>query len=292
MNESDRFRSKVECQWMVDQAQKLKINNEFKKDYRPYTVTREVENFTSVYVPDVVRAEKGLFNSGRDVREDFEVRPQNALLYEELSTLKCLRPVKSPEKLAVVGKKILEHKWNFTGTKPSIKVELTSINEECDEHVPISIRINDFISKSINNSDEIETYKLNIESKPIIIVKVNENSWDEIVIENLGEISVRYKWEKEEYVLTKYDDISKELPIKCFYFDTRPLILGPGQIKCLPVLFRPTRIGPHTETWIFEAGVLGRLESVARIKMVLQGCAVPAVDYKTLTLEVCKQVSL
>lgn len=291
MNKSDKYRSKVEFKWMVDQARKLKSNNEHNKDFQ-YPVAEEMNNFTSIFIPDVVQNEKGISNARKDIRENVEMQTPNAPLYKELCALKSMRSVKSPEKLIVVGKNIMKErlyrKCYFKGTIPSIHVEPADDNKKCDQSVPIAFRINDIVIKSVDyGGSAVET--LEMSSKPTLfkIVDVNEESWDEIVVENRGEISIRFKWgQKENSVTTKYRCVAKQRSIRCFYFDTRPTMLGPGQIQRLPILFKPKRIGPHRETWFFEVNVLGRSDPVARIKISLQGCAIPTIDYETRAIQV------
>jgi len=280
MNESDKFRSKLECKWLVDVALKLKVNNEYRTDF-PYSVDREIKKFTSVYIPDVIRAEKGLLGIRKDARFDL-LTPNKVSIYNELNTLKSLIPFKNPEKLAIIGENILKttmkHKVDYKGTIPSVYVESDhKKNNDCNIEL-IVVRVNDYIIKSINDSTKCMTMKLKTKSKPINIVKINEDSWDEIIIENCGQISIYYKWIKEEYTTTKYDCFLKEKPRECFFFDTRTNILGPGQIKRLTVLFRPTQPGPHREMWFLQLNILGRLDHIARINIPLQGCAIHNVD--------------
>jgi len=276
---------------MINLAQKLKINNEYTRDY-PHSVHKEIQNFTSIYIPDVIRTEKGMScNVKRDVCDDFETQIPNMSLYKELCALKYLRSAKSPEKLAIVGKNIRDEikrsKCNYKGSIPFICIEPASENEECDnDALIIVVRINDLVTKPINNnSNNCETFTLNI--KPINTVKVDEDFWDEIIIENCGQISIRYKWKKEECPATKYDSILKRQPVGCFYFDTRTGILGPGQIKRLKVLFRPKIIGLHRETWLFQVKILGRLDPIVRINVSLLVCAVTKIDIKALIKKVC-----
>jgi len=276
MNDSDKFRSKVECKWLIDVALKLKANKEYRSDF-PYIVDREIKKFTSVYIPDVIRTEKGLLGIRKDARFDLQT-PNKELIYNELNTLKSLIPFKCPEKLAIVGENILKiamkHKFDYKGTIPSVYVESAhnKINNYCN--IPlIVIKVNDYIIKSIDDSTKCMTIKLT-KSKPINTVKINEDSWDEIIVENCGQISIYYKWIKEEYSTTKYDCILKEKPKECFFFDTRTNILGPGQIKRLTVLFRPTQTGPHREMWFLQLYIQGRLDHIARINVPLQGCAI------------------
>ncbi|XP_029342358.1 MYCBP-associated protein-like [Acyrthosiphon pisum] len=280
MNESDKFRSKVECKWLVDVALKLKVNNEYHTDF-PYSVHREIKRFTSVYTPDVIRTEKGLLGNRKDARFDLPT-PNNVLIYNELNTLKSLIPFKNPKKLAIIGesilKKAMKDKLDYKGTIPSIHVEPAhEKNNYCN--IPlIVVKVNDYIIKSIDDSTKCMTFKLKTKSKPINIVKINEDSWDEIIVENCGQISIYYKWKKEECTTTKYDSILKEKPKECFFFDTRTNILGPGQIQRLTVLFRPTQTGPHREIWFIQLHILGRLDHIARINVPLQGCATHSVD--------------
>ncbi|XP_025202638.1 uncharacterized protein LOC112599790 [Melanaphis sacchari] len=279
MNRSDTFRSKVECKWLVDVAHKLKANNEYCADF-PYSINREIENFTCIYTPDVIRTEKGLLGIRKDARIDLQT-PNKVLLNNELNILKSLVPFKSSEKLAIIGKNILKktinHKFDYKGTIPSIYFESAHMKNNCNIAL-IYVRVNDFIIKSIKDSYLCMTTELKTKSKPVNTVKINEDSWDEIIIENCGQISVYYKWIKEEYTATKYDSILKEKPKKSFFFDTRTNILGPGQIKRLTVLFRPTQTGPHREMWFLQLNVLEKLDHIARINVPLQGCAISNVD--------------
>lgn len=280
MNESDKFRSKVECKWLVDVALKLKVNNEYHTQL-PYSIDREIKKFTSVYVPDVIRTEKGLLGIKKDARFDLQT-PNKMLIYNELNTLKSLIPFKSPKKLAIIGenilKKAMKHKFDYKGTIPSVYVESAHKKNNYCNIALIVVKVNDYIIKSIDDSTKCMTIKLKTKSKPINIVKINEDSWDEITIENCGQISIYYKWIKEEYTTTKYDCILKDKPKDCFFFDTRTNILGPGQIKRLTVLFRPTQTGPHREMWFVQLNILGRLDHIARINVPLQGCAIHNVD--------------
>lgn len=132
--------------------------------------------------------------------------------------------------------------------------------------------------------------------RPVVAVRVNEEFWDEIDVENRGEVSVRYGWKKENEEEEEEEKEEEEeesavtaltehgLALKprflggCFHFDGRPGILGPGQSKRVSVLFRPKIIGPYRETWTFRADVLGRWDPVARVKINLQGCGVPGGD--------------
>lgn len=285
MNESDKFRSKVECNWMFDLAVKLKINNEYNKDF-PHLISKELKNFTSVCIPDVIQAEKGIINFKRDCHVD-NITP-NMPFYNELLTLKSLRPAKSPEKLAIVGisiNEIMKPKIKYKGTIPSICIEPASKNEECDNAL-IIVRVNDVIIKTTDNNSEYKTFKLNTISTIINTVKVNGDFLDEIIIENCSQISIYYKWEKEEYPTTKYDNILKQQPIGSFYFDTRTSVLGPGQIKHLKFLFRPKVIGLHRETWIFQIEILGRLDPIVQTKISLQGCAILKTDYESIGIKV------
>lgn len=288
MNESDKFRSKVECNWMFDLALKLKINNEYNRDF-PHLISKELKNFTSVCIPDVIQAEKGIIDFKRNDHVNFEMLTPNMPFYNELLTLRSLRPAKSPEKLAIVGisiNEIMKPKINYKGTIPSICVEPAPKNEECDNAL-IIVRVNNVIIKSIDNySSEHTTFKLNIISTLINTVKVNGDFLDEIIIENCSQISIYYKWEKEEYPTTKYDGILKQQPIGSFYFDTRTNILGPGQIKHLQFLFRPKVIGLHRETWIFQVEILGRLDPIVQTKISLQGCAIPKIDNESILIKV------
>jgi len=291
MNKSDKFRSKVECKWLVDVAFKLRVNNEYCADF-PYSVAKEIKNFTSIYIPDVISSEKGLLGIRNDARFDLQT-PNKELLYNELNTLKSLIPFKNPEKLAIIGenilKKSMEHKFDYKGTIPSVCVESADEKNNCNIAL-IYVKVNDFIIKSIDDSTICMTTKLKTKSKPINIVKINEDSWDEIIIENCGQISVYYRWIKEEYIATKYDYILKEKPKKCFFFDTRTNILGPGQIKHLTVLFRPTQTGPHTEMWFLQLNILEKLDHIARINVPLQGCAISNVDNMSSIIKVSRQV--
>lgn len=287
MNKSDRYRSTVECKWMINLAQKLKINNEYTRS-PPYPIHKEIQNFTSVCIPDVIRTEKGM--SG-DIRDDFEMHTANVSLHNEFRTLTYLRPAKSPEKLAVVGRNvfdgIIESKGYYKGTLPSICVERAREDEERDnESAVIIVRINDFTTKSYSscNNGECETFALR--TKSINPVRIGEDCWDEIIVENRGEISIHYKWEKLERPATKYDDILKERPTERFYFDTRTGILGPGQIKRLKVLFRPKVVGLNRDTWLFRVEILGKLDPIVRINVPLQGCAIARIDDKAITTEV------
>lgn len=131
--------------------------------------------------------------------------------------------------------------------------------------------------------------------RPMVSVRVNEEFWDEIDVENRGEVSVRYEWKKEENeeeeekeeekeksaakTLTEHGLALKPWPLgEYFYFDSRPGILGPGQSKRVSILFKPKTTGQYKETWTFRADVLGRWDPVARVKMYLQGCGVPGGD--------------
>jgi len=273
---------------MVDVAHKLKVNNEYHTDF-PYSVDREIKKFTSVYTPDVIRTEKGLLSIRKDARFDLQA-PNNVLIYNELYTLKSLIPFKNPKKLAIIGesilKKAMKHKLEYKGTIPSIYVESAhKKNNHCSIAL-IVVRVNDYIIKSIDDSTKCMMFKLKTKSKPINIVKINEDSWDEIIIENCGQISIYYKWIKEECTTTKYDCILKEKSKECFFFDTRTNILGPGQIQRLTVLFRPTQTGPHREMWFIQLNILGRLDHIARINVPLQGCAINNVDNMSSIIKV------
>lgn len=133
--------------------------------------------------------------------------------------------------------------------------------------------------------------------RPLVTVRVNEEFWDEIEVENRGEVSVHYGWKKEEdeeeeeeekkdeeeesatTTLTEHSLALKPRPLgEYFYFDDKPGILGPGQSKRVSVLFRPKTIGQYKETWTFRADVLGRWDPVARVKIYLQGCGIPSSD--------------
>ncbi|XP_015364671.1 PREDICTED: uncharacterized protein LOC107162332 [Diuraphis noxia] len=290
MNDSDKFRSKVECKWLVDIALKLKANKKYHTDFSD-SVDREIKKFTSVYIPDVIHSEKGLSGIWKDARFDLQT-PNKELIYNELNTLKSLIPFKSPEKLAIIGenilKKAMKHKFDYKGTIPSVYVESAhKTNNYCNFPL-IFIRVNDYIIKSIDDSTKCMTIKLKTKSKPINIVKINEDSWDEITVENCGQISICYKWIKEEHTTTKYDGILKEKPKECFFFDTRTNILGPGQIKRLTVLFRPTQTGPYREMWFLQLYIQGRLDYIARINVPLQGCAIYYEDNLSSILKIKK----
>lgn len=286
MNESDRFRSKVECKWMIDLAFKLKINNEYNSHF-PYSIDNEIKKFTSVYTPEVIQKEKECVVSIKSNYCTNFIKQTSNKLYNELYTLKSLIPANnsnSSEKLAIVGENIFKKpKYCYRGIVPSIYVS-TQNNNENDSDI-IAVRINDFIVKSISKSSKFKTFKINTKSKPIMTVNVNKELWDEIIIENCGQISIQYKWTKDEYTITKYDSIFKEQPMGCFYFDTRTNILGPGQVKRLKVLFKPKIIGPYREIWFVQVEILGRLDPIAKIKLPLQGCAVPNVSMSKT--EVC-----
>ncbi|XP_026807747.1 uncharacterized protein LOC113550231 [Rhopalosiphum maidis] len=279
MNKSDKFRSKVECKWLVDAALKLKANNEYCADF-PYSIAKEINNFTSIYIPYVIRTEKGLSGIKKDARFDLQT-PNKVLLYNELNTLKSLIPFKSSEKLAIIGenilKKAMKHKFDYKGTIPSVYVESTLKKNKCNIAL-VYVRVNDYIIQSINDSTICTTTELKTNPKIVNIVKINEDSWDEIIIENCGQISVNYKWIEEEYTATKYDCFLKQKQKKCFFFDTRTYTLGPGQIKHLTVLFRPTRTGPHREMWFLQINILRKLDHIARISVPLQGCAISNVN--------------
>jgi hypothetical protein len=277
---------------MVDIALKMKINNEYNKDF-PYSISKETKHFTSIHIPDVIRIEKGLYSFGRNVQSNLRMQTINNLfLSNELNTLKGLIPYESSEKLAIIGENILNKtmktKFDYNVIIPLINIEPPLKNETCDYNSLIVIRINNFVVKSINNSYDCETYKLEKKPKAIKISKVNEDIWDEIIIENRGQISINYKWEKQEYSTTKYDCILKEQSMGCFYFDTRSGVLGPGQIKHLSVLFRPTSIGPYKEIWFCQLKMIGRLAHIAQIEVPLQGCALYRSDDNTITIkDVC-----
>lgn len=291
MNESDRFRSKVEKKWMADIAFKLGVNSEYTSDF-PYSISKEINNFTSVRIPDVVRNEKGLSRSQRCARFDFGMLAidKNMQVCDKVHTLQSLIPFESSEKLAVVGESIynknVKRKFEHRIPIPSICVEPPPEDESIGNEDIILIRLNDFITKPMYKSSVCETFKLETKSKPINVIKVNENHWDEIVIENRGQISFSYKWEKKEYIKTKYDCFLKER-IDSFYFDMRTNILGPGQIKRLPVLFEPKTIGSHSETWYFQVEILGRLDPIVKIQVPLQGCAVLDIENKADMIKVC-----
>lgn len=290
MNKSDRYRSKIERNWMADIAFKLRVNSEYTSDF-PYSISKEINNFTSVRVPDVVRREKGLSSSERCSRFDFGMlaTDNNILIRDQVHTLQSLIPFENSENLAVVGesiyKKNMKREFEYKGPIPSICVETTSEDQSISTDDIIVIRLNDFVTKPINKSSTCETFEIETKSKPINVIKVNENHWDEIVIENRGQISFSYKWEKKEYIETKYDCFFKER-IDSFYFDARTNILGPGQIKRLPVLFKPKIIGPHRETWYFQVDILGRLDPIVKLQMPLQGCAILNVENKTDVIKV------
>lgn len=290
MNKSDKYRSKVECKWMINQAQKLKINNEYTREY-PHSFHKEIQNFTSIYIPDIIRIEKGMSsNVTRDVCDNFETQISNMSICKELCALKYLRPAKSPEKLAIVGKNICDEikrsNCDYKNSIPLICIEPAHENEECDNDALIIVRINNLVTKSINNnSNNCETFTLNI--KLINTIKIDEDFWDEIIIENCSQISIHYKWKKEECPATKYDNILKKQSIECFYFDTRTGILGPGQIKRLKVLFRPKIIGLDRETWLFQVEILGRLDPIVRINVSLLVCAISKIDIKAIIKKVC-----
>lgn len=290
MNKSDGFRSKVEKNWMADVAYKLRVNSEYKSDF-PYSISKEINNFTSVRIPDVVRGEKGLSSAERCTRFDFGMlaTDNNMLVHDQVHTLQSLLPFENSEKLAVVGESIYnrnaKREFEYRGPIPSICVETTPEEEPISNDDIIIIRLNDFITKPIKKSSICETFEVETKSKPINAIKVNENHWDEIVIENRGQISFSYKWEKKEYMKTKYDCFFKKR-IDSFYFDARTNILGPGEIKRLPVLFKPKTIGPHRETWYFQVEILGRLDPIVKIQMPLQGCAILNIENKTEVIKV------
>lgn len=291
MNESDRFRSKVEKKWMTDVAFKLRVNREYNSDF-PYSISKEINNFTSVRVPDVIRSEKGLSNFERCTRFDFEMltTDNNMVMRDEVNTLQSLIPFKSSEKLAIVGESIynktVNRKFENRGPIPSICVHTSPEDEIISNDDIIIIRLNEFITKPINKSSKCETFKIETKSKPINVIKVNENHWDEIIIENRGHISFSYKWQKKEYIKTKYDCLLTERT-ECFYFDPRTNILGPGEIKRLSILFNPKIMGSHRETWYFKVYVLGRLDPIVKIQVPLQGCAILNVDNKADIRKVC-----
>lgn len=293
MNESDTFRSKVECKWMANVKIKTKINSEYNRDF-PYSISNEIKRFTSVRIPDIIRTEKGLFDSGKNVQCNLEMQTSNNSFFSnELNTLKSLMPLKSSEKLAIIGENILNKtkipKFDYNLIIPSINIEAAPKDERCDHNTLFSliiVKINDFIVKSINNSCKCETYKLEKTSKSIKIAKGNEDVWDEIIIENRGQMSINYKWKKQDgYTTTEYDCILKKQSMGCFYFDTRSSVLGPGQVKHITVLFRPTSIGPHREIWFCQLEMFGRLDHIAEIEVPLQGCALSSVDDKAFTIK-------
>lgn len=271
---------------MIDLAFKIKINNGYKSDY-PYSIDNEIRNFTSVYTPVVIQKEKSVFSVKPDCCSVYGKQMLNKL-YRECPTLKSLIPINnsdSAEKLAIVGEKIVNNpNYVYRGTIPSIYVSERN-NEEHNDYTLVAVKINDFIVKSISNTSKFETLRLYTKSKPINIVNVNEDFWDEIIIENCGQISVQYKWIKDERITTIYDCIIKEQPMGCFFFDTRTNILGPGQVKRLKLLFRPNKIGPHSEIWFVQVEIMGRLDPITKIRILLQGCALPNVS--TSTKQVC-----
>lgn len=285
MNGSDKFRSKVECRWMVDVATKLKINSEYSAGCQPHPIPRLTKHFSSVYVPDAVRAEMGTFRPAeRDARDGFELRTANRFLRDELCALKGLRPAGSAGKLAVVGESVraLAQKTvsRYTGVVPSIRVDSAPDDDDDDDGggPTICVRVNDFVAES--NGEVCRSVGRAKPAKPIVPVPVNGDGWDEITVENRGEVSVRYGWEKVEKPATEYDDllVIGKRPMGRFYFDTRSGVLGPGQTVRTPVLFRPAAVGPCVETWIFRARVLGRPDPVALVTLPLQGCGVPESD--------------
>lgn len=287
MNKSDKLRSKVECKWMVDLAQKLKINNNYNTNDFPYLVSREINNFISIYIPDVIYNEKGLINLEKDARMDFEMQKSNILLSDQLYKLKNLRPAESPEKLVIVGEnmnKKIRNSIGYKGIIPTIVIDSECKNEECDNNSLIAIRVNDIVVKLLKYTDKCKIIELN--TKSIYTTKINEECWDEIIIENCGQISIQYKWENNKWVTLKYNYISKEQPVRYFYFDTRTSVLGPGQIKRLPVFFRPKIIGPYKEVWLFQINVLGNIDTLDQIKISLQGCALPNYDTKKVVIKV------
>lgn len=290
MNESDKYRSRVECKWMVDLAQKLKINSLYTRDF-PYSVSRDINNFIGIYIPDVICNEKGVSNFRNDIRKNFEMRASNVLLSNQLRTLKDLRPANSPGKLAIVGEnineKIRNSKLGYKGPIPTILVN-SACNNKDDNNTLIAIRINDTIVKLLNNNSKSNLFELNTNSWPIYITRVNEDCWNDIIIENCGEISIQYKWEKYKHGTSKYNNYtSNEQQIGYFYFDTRTSILGPGQIKRLPVLFRPKVIGPSKEMWLLQVNVLEKIDPISQIKLQFHGCSLPNDDVKKVVIEVC-----
>lgn len=198
MNESDKFRSKVECKWLIDLAQKLKTNKDYKTE-PPYSIPKHINNFTSIYIPDIILTEKGISNRKKDARDGLESKTPNRILCDELQTLKSLRPARSPNKLAIVGENIhslmTKRTFDYKGSIPSIHVECEPDCEETDSYDLICVRINNCIIKSVSNSCKCQT--VNLDPKLTSTVDVNEDSWDAICVENCGEISFHYKWTRE-----------------------------------------------------------------------------------------------
>lgn len=156
----------------------------------------------------------------------------------------------------------------------------------------VVIRLNDLTVKMADyDTSSLESGTIVVTEKPksVYVVRVNEDFWHEIIVENRGWISVKFKWTKEEKhdTATKYDCGSAEQPIGCIYFNTRSGILGPGQVRRLDVLFRPKVLGPYWDTWVFQVEITGRLEPLIQIRVLLQGCALPDPNSKTPAMEVC-----
>lgn len=141
---------------MLDVAAKLRADGEHGR-----CPPREASRFTSVYVPDVVRAERGTFRGmERDARDGFELRAANRFLRDELRAVNgCLRPAgSSPGKLAVVGVAVrtlareAEAARRAAGPVPSIRVDRApEDDEECGPTV--CVRVNDFVAVSNRGDD-------------------------------------------------------------------------------------------------------------------------------------------
>lgn len=198
--------------------------------------------------------------------------------------------------------KALYYIFTQKGPIPSIRVEpavedgKTSTECDCDTSM-VAIRLNDLTVKMADydtSSYESGTVVLAEKPKSVYVVKVNEDFWHEIIVENCGQISVKFNWIKEDEHdnATKYDCGSTEQPVGCIYFNTRSGVLGPGQVRRLDVLFRPKVLGPYWETWVFQVVITGRLEPVIRIRVLLQGCALPDPNSKMPAMEVCIIMSL
>lgn len=114
----------MECKWTVDLALKLRrADVRYDAGAPHHSIADVTRRFSSVYVPDVVLAEKGTLGQGRrrDARDQLE--PRNAFLRDELAALKFLRAAHNAGKLAVVGKNATNRCYGYRGVVPLIRVE-------------------------------------------------------------------------------------------------------------------------------------------------------------------------
>ncbi|XP_050540302.1 MYCBP-associated protein-like [Daktulosphaira vitifoliae] len=286
---TDEYRSKVENKWLINTAQKLKKQNLFISEAEP--INKEINEYTNVYIPDLIHLEKGTHSNRKNVTEHLKSFLAQSEIIEELSLLKSLRPTEDSQSLVIIGKKIpiksQDYNLNCYKSIPIISIdEIKDVPSEYIKNPHIEIKINEYLVKYINKNSTVKIFESKSKEFSIKSIMVNEEIIvDDIVIENHSEISIYYQWKKEDKKWTKYD-IFLTQKFDSLYFDNRPGVLGPGQTKKLPVLFKPKILGPCIEKWNFRVDILGRIDPLVLIQISLQGFATSATHYTKLAKKV------